>query len=138
MNQRRRVVVTGMGIVSPIGIGLEANLNSLKEGKSGIGAITRFDTTGYDTTIAGEVKGFDPKQYIDPKAIKQMDIFIQYALASTKMAMEQSGLKSMIPMLNALALLWVLDSVDFLKLKKPIKKFWRVDLDGSLHSLFHV
>lgn len=93
MNQRRRVVVTGMGIVSPIGIGLEANLNSLKEGKSGIGAITRFDTTGYDTTIAGEVKGFDPKQYIDPKAIKQMDIFIQYALASTKMAMEQSGLK---------------------------------------------
>ena len=90
---RRRVVVTGLGIVSPIGIGLDANLNALKEGKSGIGTITRFDTTGYDTTIAGEVKGFDPKQYIEPKSIKQMDIFIQYALASTKMAMEQSGLK---------------------------------------------
>ena len=90
---RRRVVVTGMGIVSPIGIGLDANLNSLKEGKSGVGMITRFDTTNFDTKIAAEVKDFDPKQYIEPKSIKQMDIFIQYALASTKMAMEQSGLK---------------------------------------------
>ena len=61
MNQRRRVVVTGMGLVSPIGIGLEANLNSLKEGKSGVGPITRFDTTGFDTTIAAEIKGFDPE-----------------------------------------------------------------------------
>lgn len=89
---RRRIVVTGMGIVSPIGIGVEENLRSLKEGKSGVGQITRFDTTGFDTTIAAEVKGFDPKQYMDPKIIKQMDIFIQYAVASAKMAIEQSGL----------------------------------------------
>jgi 3-oxoacyl-[acyl-carrier-protein] synthase II len=92
MNQRRRVVVTGMGIVSPIGIGLDANLNSLKEGKSGVGLITRFDTTAFDTKIAAEVKGFDPKQYMDPKIVKQMDVFIQYAVASAKMAIEHSGL----------------------------------------------
>ncbi|MEZ4846910.1 MAG: beta-ketoacyl-ACP synthase II [Bdellovibrionota bacterium] len=90
---RRRVVVTGMGIISPIGIGNDANLASLKEGKSGVGLITRFDTTNFDTKIAAEVKDFDPKQFIEPKSIKQMDTFIQYALAGTKMAMEQSGLK---------------------------------------------
>lgn len=82
-----------MGVVSPIGIGNEANLASLKEGKSGVGTITRFDTTNFDTKIAAEVKNFDPKQFIEPKSIKQMDTFIQYALASAKMAMEQSGLK---------------------------------------------
>lgn len=93
MSTKRRVVVTGMGIISPIGIGNETNLVALKEGKSGIAQISRFDTTGYDSTIAGEVKGFDPKQFIEPKSIKQMDMFIQYALAATKMAMEQSGLR---------------------------------------------
>jgi len=81
-----------MGIVSPIGIGNDANLASLKEGKSGVGMITRFDTSAFDTKIAAEVKGFDPKQYMDPKIIKQMDLFIQYAVASAKMAIDQSGL----------------------------------------------
>lgn len=89
---RRRVVVTGMGVVSPIGIGVDENLNSLKTGKSGVGPITRFDTTGFDTTIAAEVKNFDPKLYMDPKIIKQMDVFIQYGVASARMALEQSGL----------------------------------------------
>lgn len=88
---RRRVVVTGMGVVSPIGIGVEENWNSLTQGKSGVGPITRFDTTGFSTTIAAEVKNFDPNSYMNPKIVKQMDVFIQYAVAATKMALESSG-----------------------------------------------
>lgn len=90
-NKNRRVVVTGMGVVSPIGIGVEENWSSLTQGKSGVGTITRFDTTNFPTTIAAEVKNFDPNSYMNPKIVKQMDVFIQYAVAATKMALESSG-----------------------------------------------
>jgi len=90
---RRRVVITGMGMVSPLGIGVEKNWQALTEGKSGIGRITKFDSTGFDTQIAGEVKGFVPEDFIDKKEIKRMDIFIQYAIAASVMAMEDSYLK---------------------------------------------
>ncbi len=90
---RRRVVVTGMGMVSPLGIGVEKTWQALIQGKSGVGKITKFDTTGFDTRIAAEVKGFVPENFIDKKEIRRMDIFIQYAMASSVMAMDDSGLK---------------------------------------------
>ncbi len=90
---RRRVVVTGMGMVSPLGIGVEKTWQALIQGKSGVGKITKFDTTGFDTRIAAEVKGFVPENFIDKKEIRRMDIFIQYAVASSVMAMDDSGLK---------------------------------------------
>lgn len=89
----RRVVITGVGMVSPLGIGTAANWNGLIEGKNGIGPITRFDTTDFSTTIAGEVKNFDPADFIPKKEIKKMDLFIHYAIAAADFAMQDSGLK---------------------------------------------
>jgi len=88
----RRVVVTGMGTVNPLGIGVEETFNAMLAGKSGIGPITQFDATDFATKIAGEIEGFEPKDYIDGKEIKKMDRFIHLAVASARMAMEQSGL----------------------------------------------
>jgi 3-oxoacyl-[acyl-carrier-protein] synthase II len=89
----RRVVVTGVGLVSPVGVGTAENWNALLAGKSGIGPITRFDTTEYPCRIAGEVKGFDPLDYVDKKEVKKSDTFIHYALAASRFALEDSGLK---------------------------------------------
>ncbi len=89
---RRRVVVTGMGLVIPIGIGVKTAWKNVCEGKSGIGPLTRFDTNGFETKIAGEVKDFNPELYIDKKEIKKMDLFIQYSLAATKEALEDAQL----------------------------------------------
>lgn len=89
---KRRVVVTGIGMISPLGIGVEENWKALIEGKSGIDYITRFDASQYSTRIAGEVKNFDPEKYIDPKELKKMDLFIQYAIAATDMALRDAGL----------------------------------------------
>ena len=91
--EKRRVVITGMGIISPVGTGLEENWNALMNGKSGIDKITHFDTTDFSCKIAGQVRGFDPHKYIDPKEAKKMDTFIQYAVAASCLAMEDSGLK---------------------------------------------
>jgi 3-oxoacyl-[acyl-carrier-protein] synthase II len=88
----RRVVVTGIGLVSPLGIGTDANWTALLEGRSGIAPITRFDVSLFSTQIAGEVKGFDPLQFIEKKDVKKMDVFIQYAIAASQFAMEDSGL----------------------------------------------
>jgi 3-oxoacyl-[acyl-carrier-protein] synthase II len=89
----RRVVVTGAGMVSPLGTGVEKSWQALIQGKSGVDKITKFDATGFETTIAGEVKDFVPENFIDKKEMKRMDIFIQYAIAASAMAMEDSGLK---------------------------------------------
>ena len=89
---RRRVVVTGMGLVIPTGIGVETVWKNVCEGKSGIGLLTRFDTNGFETKIAGEVKDFNPELYIDKKEIKRMDLFVQYAIAATKEALEDAQL----------------------------------------------
>ncbi len=90
--ERRRVVVTGVGLVSPLGVGTAENWRSLMEGRGGIGPITRFDASEYPTRIAGEVKGFNPLDYMDKKDVKKSDVFIHYALAATQFAMEDSGL----------------------------------------------
>ncbi|WP_313757638.1 beta-ketoacyl-ACP synthase II [Tissierella sp.] len=84
----KRVVITGLGAITPIGIGKENFWNSLIEGKSGIGAITRFNTTNFDTKIGAEVKEFDPSDYIDKKEARRMDRFTQYAVAGAKLALE--------------------------------------------------
>jgi len=88
------VVVTGIGMISPLGIGVEENWKALIEGKSGIDYITRFDASQYSTRIAGEVKNFDPEKYIDAKELKKMDLFIQYAMAATDMALKDAGLNT--------------------------------------------
>ena len=90
--QQRRVVVTGVGLVSPVGIGTEATWNALLQGESGIGAITLFDASGFSCKIAGEVKDFSPEEYIERKEIKKMGRFIQFALAASEFAVKQAGL----------------------------------------------
>jgi 3-oxoacyl-[acyl-carrier-protein] synthase II len=89
---KRRVVVTGAGLITPLGIGLTESWDGLLAGRSGIGKITHFDPAGFPTQIAGEVKGFNPEQYIELKEIKKMDRFIHFALAASTMALSDSGL----------------------------------------------
>ena len=88
----RRVAVTGVGLVSPLGIGNEDNWAALVAGKSGVGPITRFDASALTCRIAGEVKGFDPSLYIEKKEIKKMDTFIHYAMAAAHFALTDSEL----------------------------------------------
>jgi len=88
---KRRVVVTGMGIISPLGFGLEENWTSITEGRSGVGPISKFDTDAFSVKIAGEVKGFTPEDHINHKDVKKMDTFIHYALVSSKLALLDSG-----------------------------------------------
>jgi len=88
----RKVVVTGMGVVSPVGLTLDDFWSSLLAGKSGIGPITKFDASQFDTRIAGELKGFDPENYIDRKQSRRMDPFCRYAMASAHMAVEHAAL----------------------------------------------
>jgi 3-oxoacyl-[acyl-carrier-protein] synthase II len=88
----RRVVVTGIGLVSPVGVGTEANWEALCAGRSGIGPITRFDASQHSARIAGEVKGFDPLQFVDKKDVKKMDVFIQLAIAASQFAMDDAAL----------------------------------------------
>ena len=90
---KRRVVITGVGMITPLGIGVEQSWNGLLAGRSGIGKITQFDAANFPTRIAGEVAGFNPEDYIEPKEIKKMDRFIHFALAAAQMAMNDSGLK---------------------------------------------
>jgi 3-oxoacyl-[acyl-carrier-protein] synthase II len=89
---RRRVVVTGLGLVSPVGIGVEDSWSALVAGKSGIGPITLFDASTFPTRIAGEVKGFEPSKYMDRKEVRRNDRFIHFALAAADMAVKDSGL----------------------------------------------
>ena len=88
----RRVVVTGVGLVSPVGMGTQANWDALCAGTSGIGPITRFDAAAFSTRFAGEVKNFDPLQFIEKKELKKMDIFIQFAVAASQYAMDDAKL----------------------------------------------
>jgi 3-oxoacyl-[acyl-carrier-protein] synthase II len=89
---RRRVVVTGLGLVTPLGTGIEANWEKLVAGRSGIGPITRFDASSLPARVAGEVRDFDPERFIERRDLKKMDIFIQYALGAAQMAVEDAAL----------------------------------------------
>jgi 3-oxoacyl-[acyl-carrier-protein] synthase II len=93
MTTRRRVVVTGIGLVSSLGIGTDANWTAIAAGTSGVDTITKFDASQFATRIAGEVRGFDPLQYIEKKDVKKMDVFIQYAIAASQFAMDDAALQ---------------------------------------------
>src|SRR6266571_9422192 len=93
MNSERRVVITGLGVITPVGNDLETFWKSLVEGKSGIGRIQSFDISAYDCQIAGEVRNFDPKPFFkNPKDIRRTDRFAQLAVAAAKMALNDSGI----------------------------------------------
>jgi 3-oxoacyl-[acyl-carrier-protein] synthase II len=89
---RRRVVVTGLGLVTPLGTGIEANWESLVAGRSGVGPITRFDASQLPARVAGEVRGFESDRFIERKDLKKMDIFIQYAVGAAHLAVDDAGL----------------------------------------------
>ncbi len=89
---KKRVVITGMGVVSSLGFGVDKFWNAVKEGKSGINSVGRFDTANFTTKVAAEIKDFEPTEYMDRKEAKRMDLYTQYAMAAAKMAVEGSGL----------------------------------------------
>ena len=89
----RRVAITGVGLVTALGIGTEQTWAGLMEGRSGVGRITRFDTTGFSATIAAQIQGFDPLNWIEKKEVKKMDSFIHYAIAAADFAVNQAGLE---------------------------------------------
>ena len=91
--ERRRVVVTGVGLVSPLGVGTHETWQALLAGRSGIGPITRFDASGWESRIAGEVKGFEAERWIEKKDVKKSDVFIHYAVAASLMAVADAGLR---------------------------------------------
>jgi len=91
--ENRRVVVTGMGLMTPLGMGLEENWQAVMEGRSGIGPITRIDVSDMETKIAGELKNFDPQNFLDRKEIRRTDPFIQYGIAASQMAMDHANLR---------------------------------------------
>ena len=90
---RRRVAVTGVGMVSPVGLDTRETWEALLQGRSGVGYVTRFDTSKFPTKIAAEVKGFDPLLYLIPKEVRKMDLFIQYAISASDYAVDASGLE---------------------------------------------
>src|ERR1043166_9480388 len=92
MTGGRRVVLTGVGLVAPLGIGTQENWDALLAGTSGIGPITRFDASRHSARIAGEVKGLDPLRFVDKKDVKKMDVFIQFALAASQFAVDDAQL----------------------------------------------
>lgn len=89
---KKRVVITGMGVVHSLGLGVENFWNSIKEGKCGISLLTKFDTSDFDAKVAATIDNFQPTDYIDKKEAKRMDVFTQYAMAAAKMAIDMSGL----------------------------------------------
>jgi len=88
----RRVVITGIGIVSPLGIGKDKNWGAVLQGKSGVSRISRFDASAFPVQIAGEARDFDPLDFIDRKEARKMDLFIQFAIAAARLAVEDAGI----------------------------------------------
>ena len=94
MSERKRVVVTGMGVITPIGLNVKDYWNNLLNGVSGVDKITRFDPSNFATKIAAEVKNFDPTDYMDAKLARRMDLFTQFAMAATEMALQDANLNT--------------------------------------------
>lgn len=93
MQNKKRVVITGIGLLTSVGLNKEETIKNLIEGKSGIGKITKFDASTFPVQIAGEVKGFEPEKWMDPKDVRRNDTFIHYAIAATKMALDDANFK---------------------------------------------
>ncbi|MGH7858352.1 MAG: beta-ketoacyl synthase N-terminal-like domain-containing protein, partial [Candidatus Binatia bacterium] len=94
---RRRVAVTGVGVVSPLGVGTQATWKALVSGESGAGPVTRFDTAGYSTQIACEVDGFEASDFMEPREARRSDRFTRYAVAASVEAAEQAGWSGKVP-----------------------------------------
>ena len=92
MNEKERVVVTGVGVVSPTGIGIDPFWDAISHGRSGIGPVTRFDASKYKSRIGGELKDFDPNKFLNRKEVRRMDYFVQYAVVSAIEAMDDAGI----------------------------------------------
>jgi 3-oxoacyl-[acyl-carrier-protein] synthase II len=90
---KRRVVITGLGAVTPVGLNVEDSWKNILAGNSGIASIDRIDTTGYSVTFGGSIRGFDVNDYISPKDAKKMDVFIHYGMAAAKQAIDDAGLE---------------------------------------------
>src|SRR6266508_6808814 len=90
--EKRRVVVTGIGMISPLGIGNEPTWRGLLEGRSGVSRISKFDPAAFACQIAGEVHGFEPERWIEKKEVKKSDTFIHYAIAAAQMAVDDASL----------------------------------------------
>lgn len=93
ITEGERVVITGLGCITPLGLNVEETWKAILAGKSGIGPLTHFDASDYPSRIAGEVKGFDPEEFMDPKEVRKADRFVQFAVAATKMALEDAGIE---------------------------------------------
>lgn len=89
---KKRVVITGMGVIHSLGFGLDNFWRAICEGRNGISLVTKFDTTDFDAKVAAEIRNFEPTDYIDKKEAKRMDVYTQYAMAAAKMAFEMSGI----------------------------------------------
>ena len=111
----RRVVVTGVGLVTPVAVGTEETWQGLLAGKSGIGPITHFDHSSFATHFAGEVKGFDPTRWITSREAKTIDPFIQYAIAGASLAMDDAGFKIEIPDEDTEKIKTVGDAINYIK-----------------------
>src|SRR2546426_11715097 len=92
-SDRERVVITGLGVVTSLGIGAESFWETILAGKSGVSEITSFDTTGFSTRIAAEIKEWDPERYMERKEAKRMDRFVQFAVVASQLALADSGLQ---------------------------------------------
>src|SRR5688572_14244725 len=92
VQERRRVVITGLGAISPVGNTAEELWSAIRAGRSGIGPISRFDATGFETTFAGEVRGFDPVEHLGKKESRRLDRYAQFAVVAAREAVQQSGL----------------------------------------------
>ena len=88
----RRVVITGIGLVTPLGVGTQKNWQALLNGENGIGPVTRFDISRFATRFAGQIQDFDPLPFIEKREVRKMDLFIQYAVAAAQLAVEDSGI----------------------------------------------
>ena len=92
---KRRVVITGMGVVHSLGKDIDTFWNSIKEGKNGISTVTKFDTSGFSTKVAAQIVDFDSSSHIDKKEAKRMDLFSQYAVVASQQAIDMAGLDAM-------------------------------------------
>lgn len=129
MDRKNRVVVTGMGAITPIGNDVESFWRSLKEKKVGIGQISTFDTTDYKVKLAAEVKDFDAKEYMDVKASKRMERFSQFAVAAAKEALEDSDSLWKRKIHTVSACVWDLESEVFSLWRRNTRSFWKKDLE---------
>ena len=133
----RRVVVTGMGTVNPIGLNVDEYWEGLKAGKTGFGEITYFDTTDFKVKVAAEVKGFVAADRMDKKAARRMEPFAQYAVAAAKEAFEDAGLDMEKKIRIVLAVPLVPVSEVYSLSSVSIRNFWRKDRPELIRYLFH-